>query len=112
MVYTEKKKQWFRATANTEVTLTFFQEKKIGREADIALTFRSNFQIVKYTPYCKLVVKRTEVVTYHLTCYSFKQYVKKGRYSKMFQTYVKVLNHNPFALQGIGSCMSREAITR
>ena len=67
MVYAEKKKQWFRATANTEVTLTIFQEKKVGREADIALTFRSNFQIVKYTPYCKLVVKRTEVVTYHLT---------------------------------------------
>ena len=28
-----------RATANTEVTLTIFQEQKVGREADIALTF-------------------------------------------------------------------------
>lgn len=68
-----------RATANTEVTLTFFQEKKIGREADIALTFRSNFQIVKYTPYCKLVVKRTEVVTYHLTV-TILQQIHKQRY--------------------------------
>lgn len=41
---------------HTEVTLTIFQEKKIGREADSALTFKVIFNM-KMTPYCKLVVK-------------------------------------------------------
>jgi hypothetical protein len=45
------------------VTLTIFQEKKIGREADIALTFQVVFNM-KMTPYCNLVDKITEVVTY------------------------------------------------